>query len=103
MNIHEILDRLDEAQITVWLDEGGNLRISKGAADEIKHTVRKHKQLLLDLRLAQDFMNSAGVRIKRMPSGGFALLFPPEAPLDRLHWAAATLEMQDLPLLMTSS
>ncbi len=103
MNIHEILDRLDEAQITVWLDEGGNLRISKGAADEIKHLVREHKQLLLDLRLAQDFMNQAGIRLTHLPTGGFALLYPPETSQDRLHWAAATLEMQDLSLVMTSS
>lgn len=100
MNIHEILDRLDEARITVWLDEVGSLRISMGAADEFKHLVREHRQLLLDLRLAQDFMNRAGIRIKRMPSGGFALTYPPETEMDKLRWAAATLEMQDLPLVV---
>lgn len=98
MDIHLVLDRLNEAGVSVWLDGAGNLRITKGTDDEIKQLVREHRQLLIDLRQAQQFMDQAGIRIQRLPLGEFALRYPPGTDVSQLQWAAATLQMDDLPL-----
>jgi hypothetical protein len=100
MDIHMILDRLNEARVSVWLDDAGNLRITKGADDEIKQLVREHRQLLIDLRQAQQFMDQAGIRIQRLPLGELALRYPPGTDTNLLQRAAATLQMDDLPLVV---
>ncbi|HOQ47726.1 MAG TPA: hypothetical protein PLA43_10670 [Bryobacteraceae bacterium] len=100
MDIEAVLDRLMEAGVSVWLDEEGKLRIDKGAPEEIKQLVREHKQELIDVRRAQDFMNRAGIRIIRLPLGQHALAYPLRTNLDELRWAARVLRMDSMPLVI---
>jgi hypothetical protein len=97
MEIEAVLDRLMEAGVSVWLDDEGKLRIDKGAPEEIKQLVREHKQQLIDVRRAQDFMNRAGIRIIRLPLGHLALAYPPRTDLEELRWAAGVLRMDSMP------
>ncbi len=100
MDVEAVLDRLMEAGVSVWLDGEGNLRIDKGAPEEIKQLVRGHKQELIDVRRAQDFMNRAGIRIIRLPLGHLALAYPPCTDMDELRWAARVLKMDSMPLVI---
>lgn len=100
MDVESVLDRLMEAGISVWLDEEGKLRIDKGAPEEIKQLVREHKQELIDVRRAQEFMNRAGIRIIRLPLGHLALAYPLRIDLDELRSAARTLRMDSMPLVI---
>jgi hypothetical protein len=100
VDIEAVLDRLMEAGVSVWLDDEGKLRIDKGAPEEIKQLVREHKQELIDVRRAQDFMNRAGIRIIRLPLGHLALAYPPRTGMDELRWAARTLRMDSMPLVI---
>jgi hypothetical protein len=100
MEIEAVLDRLMEAGVSVWLDDEGKLRIDKGAPEEIKQLVREHKQELIDVRRAQDFMNRAGIRIIRLPLGELALAYPPRTDVDELRWAAGVLRMDSMPLVI---
>jgi len=100
VDVEAVLDRLMEAGVSVWLDDEGKLRIDKGAPEEIKQLVREHKQELIDVRRAQDFMNRAGIRIIRLPLGEFALAYPPRTDLDELRWAAGVLRMESMPLVI---
>lgn len=100
MDIEAVLDRLLETSVSVWLDEEGKLRIDKGAPEEIKQLVREHKQELIEVRRAQDFMNRAGIRIIRLPLGHLALAYRPRTNLDELRWATNTLRMHSMPLVI---
>ncbi len=100
MDLAPILDRLDAADASVWLDLEGKLRISKGAPSELKALVREHKQALVDLRTAQAIMNGVGIRIIRLPLGEFALAYPPGAARDETRWAAGVLGMSEMPLVI---
>lgn len=100
MDVEAVLDRLMEAGVSVWLDDEGKLRIDKDAPVELKDLVRTHKQELMDVRRAQDFMNRAGIRIIRLPLGELALAYPPRTDLDELRWAARILRMDSMPLVI---
>lgn len=100
MDVEAVLDCLMEAGVSVWLDDEGKLRIDKGAPDEIKQLVREHKQELIDVRGAQEFMDRAGIRIIRLPLGHLALAYPPRTDLDKLRWAVRTLRMDSMPLVI---
>ena len=100
MDIEAVLDRLMEAGVSVWLDADGKLRIDKEAPPELKDLVREHKQELIDVRRAQALMNSAGMRIIRLPLGHRALAYPPGANLDEIRWAAGVLKMESMPLVI---
>lgn len=100
MDVEAVLDRLMEAGVSVWLDDEGKLRIDKGAPEEIKQLVREHKQELIDVRRAQEFMNRAGIRIIRLPLGHLALAYRPRTDLDELRWATRVLRMDSMPLVI---
>jgi hypothetical protein len=100
LDVETVLDCLMEAGVSVWLDDEGKLRIDKGAPEEIKQLVREHKQELIDVRRAQEFMNRAGVRIIRVPLGHLALAYRPRTDLDELRWAARVLRMDSMPLVI---
>jgi hypothetical protein len=89
-----------DAGVSVWLDDEGKLRIDKDAPAELKDLVREHKQALIDVRRAQALMNSAGIRTIRLPLGHLALAYPPGANLDEIRWAARTLRMDSMPLVI---
>ena len=98
--VETILDRLQEAGVSIWLDAGGKLRIDKDAPADLKELVREHKQALIDVRTAQDAMNGIGMRIIRLPLGQRALAYPPGANLDEIRWAAAVLKLESMPLVI---
>jgi hypothetical protein len=100
VDVEAVLDRLMEAGVSVWLDDEGKLRIDKGAPEEIKQLVREHKQDLIEVRRAQDFMNRVGIRIIRLPLGHLALAYPPRTGMDELRWAARVLKMDSMPLVI---
>lgn len=100
MDIEAVLDRLMEAGVCVWLDDEGKLRIDKGAPEELKQLVREHKQQLIDVRRAQDFMNRAGIRIICLPLGHLALAYPLRTDMEELRWAAGVLRMDSMPLVI---
>jgi len=100
MDVEAVLDRMMEVGVTVWLDDEGKLRIDKGAPDEIKQIVREHKQELIGVRRAQEFMHRAGIRIIRLPLGHLALAYPPHTNLYELRWAANVLRMDSMPLVI---
>lgn len=100
MEIETVFDRLMDAGISVWLDAEGKLRIDKGAPEEIKQLVRDHKQELVDVRRAQDYMNRAGIRIIRLPLGRLALAYPLGADMGELRAAARILRMDSMPLVI---
>jgi hypothetical protein len=66
----------------------------------MKDLVRQHKQELIDVRKAQALMNSAGMRIIRLPLGHRAVAYPPGANLDEIRWAMQVLRMDPLPLVI---
>jgi hypothetical protein len=45
-------------------------------------------------------MNSAGIRIIRLPLGHRALAYPPGTNLDEIRWAARVLRMDSMPLVI---
>lgn len=100
MDIEAVLDRLMEAGVSVWLDAEGKLRIDKESSAELKDLVRQHKQELIDVRKAQALMNSAGMRITRLPLGHLALAYPPGVNLDEIRWAARVLRMDSMQLVI---
>lgn len=100
MDIEDVLDRLMEASVSVWLDADGKLRVDKGAPEELKELVREHKQELTDVRKAQAVINRAGMRSIRLPLGHLALAYPLGADLDEIRWAMKVIRMGQLPLVI---
>jgi hypothetical protein len=100
LDTEAVLDRLLDAGVSVWLDADGRLRIDKGAPEDIKQLVCEHKSELIEVRKAHSFLNQAAVRIVRLPLGEFALAYPPRINLDQLRWAAQTLHMDSMPLVI---
>jgi len=100
MDIEQVLDRLLEASVSVWLDADGKLRIDKGAPPEIRDLVREHKQQLTEFRQAYALMEAIGVRMIRLPLGEWALAHPPRANLDQIRWAAGVMKLESLALVI---
>jgi hypothetical protein len=101
VEIEAILERLNSAEVSVWVDEEGRLRIGKEAAPELKALVREHKQALTEWRRALNFMNAAGIRTIRLPLGHFALAYPLGTDLEELRQAATVLGKENLPLVVS--
>ena len=99
-SVETVVDLLSEAGVSVWLDEGGKLRIDKAAPAELKELAREHKGELIDILSAQAFMNDTGMRIIRLPLGHRALAYPPGINLDTIHWAMKVLRLDSLPLVI---
>ncbi len=100
MDIEAVLDRLVESGVSVWLDAEGKLRIDKGAPEELKDLVRRHKQELTEVREAQAVMNRPGMRSIRLPLGHLAVAYPLGANLDEIRWAMKVLRMDSMPLVI---
>jgi hypothetical protein len=98
--VEGVLDQLEAAEVMVWLDTAGKLRIDMNAPAEIKELVRKHKQALVDVKAAVRLMNSAGIRIIRLPLGHAALAYPPGTDLDQIRLAAKVLGKESMPLVI---
>ncbi len=100
MEIEEIVGRMNDAEVSVWLDSEGKLRIDKDASPEIKELVREHKQELIDLKTAVGLMNAADIRIIRLPLGHYALAYPLGTDLEQIRAAMKVLRHQSMPLVI---
>ncbi len=100
MSLRNVLEDLSAAGVSFWLGRDGALRIDSGAPEEIKTLVRENKQALVDLCRAQDFANSAGLRLVRLPMGGRGVAHPPGADLEQSRWALGILGLAHLPLFL---
>jgi hypothetical protein len=100
VDVEAILDRLQDAGVSVWLDTAGTLLIDKGAPTELKDLVRAHKQELIDVRRAQAIMNRPGMRCIRLPLGHLAVAYPLRANLSEIQWAMRVLRMDGMPLVI---
>jgi hypothetical protein len=100
MEIEAVLDRLNAADVSVWLDAEDKLRIDKGATPELKELVREHKQALIELKTAVRLMNTAGVRMIRLPLGHLALAYRLGTDLDEIRWSMKVLRKESMPLVI---
>ena len=98
--IEAVLEQLNAAEISVWLDSEGKLRIDKDAPAAMKELVRENKQALLDVKSAVRLMNTAGIRIIRLPLGHLALAYRLGADLDQIRWAMKVLRKESMPLVI---
>ena len=100
MDIVDVLDKLSQAGVSVWLDPDGKLRINTDASAELKELVRTHKQDLMDVCRAQEIMNRPGMRCIRLPLGHLAVAYPLKANLSEVRWAMQVLRMDSMPLVI---
>ena len=100
MEIEAVLDRLNAADVSIWLDAENKLRIDRGASPELKELVREHKQALIELKTAVRLMNAAGVRMIRLPLGHLALAYRLGTDLDEIRWAMKVLRKESMPLVI---
>ena len=100
MEIEDVLDQLNEASVSIWLDDEGKLRIDKDAPAELKELVREHKQEILAVKTAVRLMNAAGIRIIRLPLGHLALAYPPGTDLEPIRRAMKVLRKESMPLVI---
>jgi len=99
MDVEVVLGRLLEVGVSVWLDAEGKLRIDKEAPAEIKALVREHKAEVIAVLRAQEIVNRSGLRLVRLPLGGFALAKPPGPLPEEVAGALRTLRLDHLPLV----
>ena len=100
MEIEALLDRLNEAEVSVWLDGEGKLRIDKEASPELKDLVREHKQALIEVKAAVQLMNAAGIRMIRLPLGHLALAYRLGTDLEPIRRAMKVLRKEAMPLVI---
>ncbi len=99
MGVEEVFGQLMQTDVEVWLDSEGKLRIQSGAPVQIKNLVRQHKPAIVAVINARAVMNSSGVRIVRLPLGGFALAKPPGPMPAEAATAIEVLGMGQLPIV----
>ncbi len=100
MEIEAVIDQLNEAGVSVWLDSEEKLRIDKDAPSELKELVREHKQALIDVKTAVRLMNTAGIRIIRLPLGHLALAYRLGSDLEPIRRAMKVLGKEAMPLVI---
>ena len=99
MDVEQLWERLLAEGVGVWLDSEGKLRIDKRAPEELKQLVREHKPEVIAVLKAQEVMNRSGLRLVRLPLGGFALAKPPGPLPEEVIGAIKTLRLAQLPLV----
>jgi len=99
MDVEVVLGRLLEVGVSVWLDAEGKLRIDKEAPAETKALVREHKAEVIAVLRAQEIVSRSGLRLVRLPLGGFALAKPPGPLPEEVAGALRTLRLDHLPLV----
>jgi hypothetical protein len=100
MEIEAVLDQLNAADVSIWLDAEDKLRIDKGAPPELKELVREYKQALSELKTAVRLMNAAGIRVIRLPLGHLALAYHLGTDLDEIRRAMRVLRKESMPLVI---
>ena len=100
MDLDDVLDKLLEECVAVWLDGEGKLRIDCRASEELKKAVRAHKEQLIEIQKAQVIMNRPGMRSIRLPLGQMAVAYPLGANLAEIRWAMRVLRMGAMPLVI---
>lgn len=99
MDVEQIWERLLAQGVSVWLGHDGSLRIDRDAPPELKDLVRQHKAEVIAVLRARDVVNRSGVRLVRLPLGGFALAKPPGSLPEEVVEAIKTLRLDHLPLV----
>jgi hypothetical protein len=94
-----VWEKLGAAGVSVWVDSHGELRIDKDAPESLKQLVREHKPEVIAVLKAQEVMNRSGLRLVRLPLGGFALAKPPGPLPEEVIGAIKTLHLAQLPLV----
>ncbi len=98
--VDAVLAQLHAAEVSVWLDTEDKLRIDKDATTELKELVREHKQALIDVKTAVRLMNTAGIRVIRLPLGHLALAYRLGTDLEPIHRAMKVLGKEAMPLVI---
>ena len=98
--VEAVLQQLNAAEISVWLDAGGILRIDKDAPAELKDLVREYKQEILAVKTALRLMNAAGIRLIRLPLGHLALAYRLGTDLEPIRQAMKVLRKESMPLVI---
>ena len=99
-SVDAVLEQLHAAEVSVWLDGEGRLRIDKDAPAELKELVRMHKPELIEVKTAVQLMNSAGIRIIRLPLGHLALAYRLGTDLEPIRRAMKVLRKEEMPLVI---
>ena len=100
IELDAVVEQLNAADVSVWLDSDGKLRIDRDAPAELKELVREHKEPLIEWRNAVHTMNAAGIRMIRLPLGHLALAYRLGADLDQIRWAMKALRKESMPLVI---
>lgn len=100
MEIEAVLDRLNAAEVSVWLDDEDKLRVDKSASPDLKALVREHKHELIQLKIALRFMNAEGIRMIRLPLGHLALAYRLGSDIDSIRRAMKVLGKESMPLVI---
>jgi hypothetical protein len=99
MDIRDTWERLLAEGVSVWLGDDGSLRIDKEAPPELKDLVRQRKAEIIAVLRAEEVVNRSGLRIVRLPLGGFALAKPPGPLPEEVAAAIRTLRVDHMPLV----
>lgn len=97
MDVELIWEKLGATGVSVWLDADGKLRIDQQAPEELKALVRQHKAEVIAVLKAQEVMNRSGIRLVRLPLGGFALAKPPGSLAEEVVEAIKILRLDHVP------
>ena len=100
IGIDAVVEQLNAAAVSVWLDNDGKLRIDRDAPVELKDLVREHKDALIEWRNAVHTMNAAGIRMIRLPLGGLALAYRLGTDLEPIRAAMKVLGKEAMPLVV---
>ena len=100
IGIDLVVEQLNAADVSVWLDSDGKLRIDRDAPAELKDLVREHKEPLIEWRNAVHTMNAAGIRMIRLPLGHFALAYRLGTDLEPIRAAMKVLGKEAMPLVI---
>jgi hypothetical protein len=100
VEIEAVLDLLNAADVSIWLDAEGKLRIDKDTPPDMKELVREHKPALIELKTAVRLMNAASVRVIRLPLGHLALAYRLGADLDEIRGAMKVLRKESMTLVI---
>ena len=100
IGIDAVVEQLNAADVSVWLDSDGKLRIDRDAPAELKDLVRERKEALIAWRNALQTMNAAGIRIILLPLGHLALAYRLGTDLEPIRAAMKVLGREAMPLVV---
>ena len=100
IGIDLVVEQLNAADVSVWLDSDGKLRIDRDAPAELKDLVRERKEALIEWRNAVHTMNAAGIRMIQLPLSHLALAYRLGTDLELIRAAMKVLGKEAIPLVV---